>query len=144
MLDLAGVGPDDRLIDLGCGDGRIVLAAARRGARALGVDVDPARIAEAESAARGAGLDDLAHFRRQDLFATSLARATVVTLYLLQHVNRQLERRLRSRLRPGSRVVGHAWPMPNWAPAHEEETADRRRLYLWVVPSASYSKRRNR
>lgn len=136
MLDLAGVGPGDRLIDLGCGDGRIVLAAARRGARALGVDLDPERIEEARTAARGAGLDELARFRRQDLFATSLAGATVVTLYLLQHVNRLLETRLRSKLRPGSRVVGHAWPMPGWLPEQEVETADRRRLYLWLVPSA--------
>ena len=135
MLDLAAVGPGDRLKDLGCGDGRIVLAAARRGASALGVDLDAARIAEAEAATRAAGLSHLARFRRQDLFATSLARATVVTLYLAPHVNRLLRDRLGSALRPGSRVVGHAFSMPGWAPVREEESADRRRLYLWVVPS---------
>jgi cyclopropane fatty-acyl-phospholipid synthase-like methyltransferase len=135
MLDLAALSPEDRLIDLGCGDGRVVLAAARRGARALGIDLDPQRIAEAEAAARLAGLERLASFRCEDLFETPLAEASVVTLYLLPHVNRLLRERLRRELPAGARVVGHAWPMPDWPPIREEEV-DRRRLYLWAVPSA--------
>jgi cyclopropane fatty-acyl-phospholipid synthase-like methyltransferase len=136
MLDLAGVGPGDRLIDLGCGDGRIVLAAARRGATALGVDLDPERVARARRAAAEAGLDALATFRVQDLFRTSLAEASVVTMFLLAHVNCFLEGRLRTRLRPGARVVSHLYSMRKWAPDTMVELEGRRRLYLWVVPSA--------
>lgn len=136
MLDLAEVGPGDRLIDLGCGDGRIVLAAARRGATGLGVDLDPRRIREARRAARAAGLEAAVRFSVEDLFQTSLEEATVVTMFLLVHVNWFMEDRLRSRLRPGARVVSHLYPMRGWAPARVEEVEDRRRLYLWIVPSA--------
>jgi cyclopropane fatty-acyl-phospholipid synthase-like methyltransferase len=142
MLDLAGLRPEDRLIDLGCGDGRIVLAAARRGAQALGVDVDPQRVAEARSAAAREGLGRLATFRQEDLFETSLEEATVVTLYLIGYVNRLLEKRLRSRLHPGCRVVSHAFGIGSWQPERTVETPERRRLYLWVVPSAPYSNSR--
>jgi SAM-dependent methyltransferase len=132
MLDLAGVGPGDHLIDLGCGDGRVVLAAARRGASALGVDIDSERIAEAEAAAREAGLEHLVGFRREDLFATRLDGASVVTLYLLPLPNRLLAGRLRAELAPGSRVLSHAFAMRDWEPrAHE--IVDGRELYLWVV-----------
>ncbi|HEX2762745.1 MAG TPA: methyltransferase domain-containing protein [Allosphingosinicella sp.] len=137
MLDLAGLTADDRLIDLGCGDGRIALAAAGRGARALGIDLDPGRIAEARLAAAAAGLESLTSFRKEDLFETPLADATVVSLYLLAHVNRLLERRLRRFLRPGSRVVSHAYPIGGWEPTRSVETPDRRRLYLWVVASVA-------
>jgi cyclopropane fatty-acyl-phospholipid synthase-like methyltransferase len=133
MLDLASVGPGDRLIDLGCGDGRIVIAAATRGALALGIEIDPARIAEAKAAAAAAGVPATARFRREDLFETRLEDATVVALYLLPHVNAMLCARLRGELRPGSRVVGHAFPMPDWAPAAQARV-DKRQLYLWVVP----------
>lgn len=136
MLDLTRAGPGDRLIDLGCGDGRIVIAAARRGAAALGVDIDPARIAQAEAAAAGAGIGALARFRHEDLFATQLRWATIVTIYLLPHVNQLLMTRLRTELRPGSRVAGHAFSMGGWEPeAHEK--VDGRDLYLWVVPGTS-------
>lgn len=131
MLDLAGVGPGDRLIDLGCGDGRIVIAAARRGAVAHGVDIDPARIEEAEAAARLAGVGDLVSFEQGDLFAVALGEFTVVSLFLLSVVNRWLEGKLRSELRPGDRVVGHAFPMPGWIPIAQEEH-ERRLIYLWV------------
>jgi len=136
MLDLAEVGPGDRLIDLGCGDGRIVLAAARRGATCLGVDIDPRRIRAARRAALAAGLEGAVRFRVEDLFATPLDEASVVTMFLLAHVNWFMEDRLRSRLRPGARVVSHLYPMRGWAPTRVEEVEERRRLYLWLVPSA--------
>ncbi|HEX7848401.1 MAG TPA: methyltransferase domain-containing protein [Sphingomonas sp.] len=132
MLDLGGVGPGDHLIDLGCGDGRIVVAAARRGATALGVDIDAERIAEAEAAARAAGVEHLVRFRREDLFATRLEAASVVTLYLIPHVHGLLGARLRTELGPGSRVLGHAFAIRDWAP-RVHEIIDRRELFLWVV-----------
>lgn len=135
MLDLAAAGPGDFLIDLGCGDGRIVIAAARRGVRALGVDIDADRIAEAEAAAAAARLAPLAQFRREDLFLTRLEEASIVTLYLLSHVNAWLRDRLRAELKPGSRVVGHGFPMPDWRPAAETQLGGRC-LYLWIVPGA--------
>ncbi len=132
MLDIAGVARGDHLIDLGCGDGRIVIAAAHRGASALGVDIDPERIAEAEAAARAAGVGHLARFRCEDLFATRLETASVVTLYLLPLPNQLLAARLRAELAPGSRVLSHAFAMRDWAP-QVHETIDRRELFLWVV-----------
>lgn len=132
MLDLAGVGPGDHLIDLGCGDGRIVIAAARRGASALGVDIDAGRIAEAEAAARAAGVDRLVSFRCEDLFQTRLEAASVVTLYLLALPNQLLAARLQTELAPGSRVLSHAFAIPGWGP-RVHETVDRRELFLWVV-----------
>ena len=132
MLDLASVGPGDHLIDLGCGDGRIVIAAARRGASALGVDIDAERIAEAETAARAAGVAHLASFRQEDLFATRLEDASVVTLYLLSGLNHLLAARLQTELAPGSRVLSHAFAIRGWAP-RVHEIIDRRELMLWVV-----------
>ena len=132
MLDLAGVGPGDHLIDLGCGDGRIVIAAARRGASALGIDIDVERIAEAETAARSAGVAHLANFRQEDLFATRLEDASVVTLYLLPGLNHLLATRLQTELAPGSRVLSHAFAIRGWAP-RVHEIIDRRELMLWVV-----------
>jgi SAM-dependent methyltransferase len=134
MLDLAGVGPSDYLIDLGCGDGRIAVAAAQRGARALGVDLDPLRIAEAAAAARIAGVEARARFRRQDLFRTPIYDADVVALYLLPRINLALRPRLLTELRPGSRVVSHAFHMGDWRP-EAEEIHDGRRIYLWIVPA---------
>lgn len=133
MLDLAGIAPGDHLIDLGCGDGRIVIAAARRGASALGVDVDPERIADAQAAARTAGVEHLVSFRCEDLFETRLEDASVVTLYLIGHVNRLLAERLRTEPAPGSRVLSHAFAIPGWPPAVHEILEDRRELFLWVV-----------
>ncbi|HEX7695039.1 MAG TPA: methyltransferase domain-containing protein [Sphingomonas sp.] len=132
MLDLAQVGRGDHLIDLGCGDGRVVIAAARRGATALGVDIDAGRIAEAEAAARAAGVVQRVGFRCEDLFATRLDGASVVTLYLLPLPNRLLEGRLRAELAPGSRVLSHAFAMRDWEP-RARETVDGRELFLWAV-----------
>jgi SAM-dependent methyltransferase len=134
MLDLAGVGPADYLIDLGCGDGRIAVAAARRGARALGVDLDPLRIEEAAAAARIAGVEAHVRFRRQDLFRTPIYDATVIALYLLPRINLTLRPRLLTELGPGARIVSHAFDMGDWR-AEAEERHDGRRIFLWIVPA---------
>jgi 2-polyprenyl-3-methyl-5-hydroxy-6-metoxy-1,4-benzoquinol methylase len=131
MLDLAEVGRGTRLLDLGCGDGRIVVAAARRGADARGIDIDPVRIAQAQATARDAALDGAAHFEAGDLFAADLAGVDVVTLFLLGHVNRWLEGKLIAELSAGARVVGYAFPMPNWRPAIEE-LHGQAAIYLWT------------
>jgi len=134
MLEMAEVGPSDYLIDLGSGDGRIAVAAARRGARALGVDIDPARISEAHVAARLAGVETRARFRRQDLFETPLRAASVVTMYLLPDINLRLRPRLLTELRPGTRVLSHNFTLGDWRPDAEEEV-DASRIYLWIVPA---------
>jgi SAM-dependent methyltransferase len=136
MLDLAQVGAEDYLIDLGCGDGRIAVAAARRGARALGVDLDPLRIQEAAAAARIAGVEARVRFRRQDLFRTPIYDASVVALYLLPGINLQLRPRLLTELRPGARVVSHAFDMGDWRP-EAGETHEGRRIFLWIVPGVA-------
>lgn len=134
MLDLAELAASDFLIDLGCGDGRIAIAAARRGARALGVDIDPTRIESAVLAAQMAGVEARVRFRRQDLFRTPIYEASVIALYLLPEVNLQLRPRLMTELRPGSRVVSHAFDMGDWRP-EAEEMHDGRRIFLWIVPA---------
>jgi SAM-dependent methyltransferase len=136
MLDLAGVGAADYLIDLGCGDGRIAVAAAQRGARALGVDLDPMRIQEAAAAARAAGVEGRARFRRQDLFATPIYEASVVTLYLMPQINLRLRPRLMTELAPGARIVSHAFNLGDWAPDAQEQH-DGRRIFLWHVPAVA-------
>lgn len=136
MLDLAALTPADYLIDLGCGDGRIAIAAAQRGARALGVDIDPLRIQEAALAARLAGVETRALFRRQDLFRTPIFEASVVALYLLPRINLALRPRLLTELRPGSRIVSHAFTMSDWRPDGGDEL-EGRRIYLWIVPAVA-------
>ena len=132
MLDLAGLQPGERLLDLGSGDGRIVLAAARRGADGLGVDIDPLRVAAAEQAARAAGLAERARFRREDLFATPLGQADVITLYLLAPVNVWLGPRLFAEARPGTRIVSHAFPIPDREPV-ATRLVGWVPLYLWIA-----------
>jgi len=134
MLDLAGVAASDFLIDLGCGDGRIAIAAARRGARALGVDLDPARIEQAVAAAQFAGLGNLVRFRREDLFRTAIWEASVIALYLLPSVNLRLRPRLLTELRPGARVVSHNFDMGDWRPETDEHH-ELGRVLLWTVPA---------
>ena len=136
MLDLAQVTAADYLIDLGCGDGRIAVAAAQRGARALGVDLDPLRIQEAAAAARIAEVESRVNFRRQDLFRTPIYEASVVALYLLPDVNLGLRPRLLTELRPGSRIVSHAFDMGDWRP-EAEDRLDGRRIFLWIVPAVA-------
>lgn len=116
MLELGGVGPADMLIDLGSGDGRIVLTAARRwGTRGLGLEIDPRLAAHANEAARREGLDGRARFVVEDIFSADLSAATVITMYLLPDVNLALRPRLRA-LRPGTRLVSHDWDMGDWMP----------------------------
>ena len=136
MLDLAEVGPEDHLIDLGSGDGRIAIMAAQRGARALGVDIDPDRVAESVLAAEVAGVEGRARFRRQDLFDTPLRDASVVTMYLLPDVNLRLRPRLLTELTPGSRIVSHNFHLGDWRPDAEQEL-DASHIYFWVVPAVA-------
>ena len=143
MLKLADVKPSDYVIDLGSGDGRIVIVAAKQfGARGLGVEIVPELVAKSQDTARKAGVADRAEFRVQDLFATDLSKATVVTMYLLPEVNLQLKPRLQ-RLKPGTRIVSHDWDMgPDWPPDRSVEVdapdkpigrEKKSRVYLWVV-----------
>jgi SAM-dependent methyltransferase len=136
MLDLAQVAAADYLIDLGCGDGRIAVAAGQRGARALGVDLSALRIEEASAAARIAGVADRVRFRRQDLFETPIFDASVVALYLLPAVNLRLRPRLLTELPAGARIVSHAFDMGDWEP-DAAETHDNRRIFLWHVPAVA-------
>lgn len=136
MLDLAQLRSEDFLIDLGCGDGRIAVAAGRRGARALGVDLDPLRIQEAHAAARIARVEGRVRFRRQDLFRTPVEEASVVAIYLMPQINLRLRPTLLTALRPGARVVSHAFDMGDWQ-ADAQEEHDGRRIFLWVVPAVA-------
>ncbi|RHW18432.1 class I SAM-dependent methyltransferase [Sphingomonas gilva] len=134
MLDLAQVGPDDSLVDLGSGDGRIAIAAGRRGARALGIEIDPDLIVRARRNARDAGVAERVIFREQNLFEAPISEASVVTLYLLPDVNLRVRPRLLTELAPGSRVVSHAFDMGDWMPdAHRQ--VEERNVYLWIVPA---------
>lgn len=136
LLDLGQVGPKDSLLDLGCGDGRIVLAAAARGAHGVGVDLDPERIREAQAQAETLGLTDQVRFEVQDLMKADLSEATVVSAYLLPQANLKLRHKLQTELRPGSRLLTHSFDMGDWIPTQTSEVADvinRYPLYLWVV-----------
>jgi SAM-dependent methyltransferase len=132
MLDLAGVGPDDVVYDLGCGDGRIVIAAARRGARGVGIDIDPQRIRESRANARAAGVEDRIELREGDLFEADVRPATAVMLFLWPDVNLRLRPRLLAQLRPGARVVSHWHDMGDWKPSRTVRL-EGRNLYLWIV-----------
>jgi SAM-dependent methyltransferase len=134
MLEMAAVQPEDFVIDLGSGDGRIAIAAARKGARALGIDIDPERVLEAQDNARKAGLQDRATFRRQNLFDTRLGDATVLTMYLLTKVNLDLRPRILEELKPGTRVVSHSFDMGNWKPDIHSEIGHRQ-VFMWIVPA---------
>jgi tRNA G37 N-methylase Trm5 len=134
MLDLAKVGKDDVLYDLGCGDGRIVITAAKeRGARGTGIDLNPVRIAEAKENAKKAGVEDRVTFKVGDLFEADVSPATVVTLYLLPDVNVKLRPRLWKQLKVGTRVVSHDFDMgPEWPPEKTVQI-DGKRLYFWTI-----------
>jgi SAM-dependent methyltransferase len=135
MLALAQVRPGDDVIDLGSGDGRILIAAARsHGARGLGVDIDPARIRESNDNARAAGVTGRVEFRRQDLFETPLGDADVLTLYLSNEINRQLRPRILAEMRPGARVVSHNFDMGDWRP-DQRQMVGTATVYLWIVPA---------
>ena len=132
MLQVAEVGPQDFVIDLGSGDGRIPVAAGRLGARALGVDLDPARIYDAEPNAKRAGVTDRVTFRQENLFETDISQATVLTMYLLPSMNLKLRPKILS-LRPGTRVVSHDFRMGDWKPDLSEVV--NWRIHFWVVPA---------
>ena len=134
MLEMAAVQPEDFVIDLGSGDGRIAIAAARKGARALGIDIDPERIIEAEDNARKAGVQDKVRFQRQNLFDTKLGDATVLTMYLLTKVNLDLRPRILEELKPGTRVVSHSFDMGDWKPDIHYEVGHRQ-VFMWIVPA---------
>ncbi len=135
MLRLAHVGPEDVVYDLGSGDGRIVIAAVKDfgAARGVGVELDPTRIREANQNARRAGVSNRVEFRRENLFATDLRPATVVTLYLSSAINAALKPTLLAELRPGARVVSHFFDAPGW-PAEARIVVDNRPLFLWTIP----------
>ncbi|VCU71806.1 Ribosomal protein L11 methyltransferase [Pigmentiphaga humi] len=134
MLDMGDVKAGDYLIDLGSGDGRIPIAAVgTRGAQALGVDIDPARVTEAKAYAQQAGVQDRVAFRQQDLFDTDLSRAQVITMYLFPEINMRLRPRLLD-LKPGTRIVSHAFHMEDWTP-DRHDVVDSRDIFLWIVPA---------
>jgi SAM-dependent methyltransferase len=136
MLTLAKVGPGDTVYDLGCGDGRIVIAAALKfGARGVGVDIDATLIDQANAAARAAGVSDRVRFSVQDALKTDVSSATVVTLYLLASGNVMLRPLLTAQLRPGARIVAHNYPIGDWEPDVVDTFTDAagatRTLFLW-------------
>ena len=138
MLKVAKVGKNDVLYDLGCGDGRIPIAAAKQfGTRGVGVDIDPDRVREARENATKAGVSDRVKFFQQDLFETDIKEATVVTLYLLPDVNLRLRPKLLSELKPGTRVVSHNYDMGDWKPLQTitvKLPEGEHTVYYWVVP----------
>lgn len=144
MLGIAGVGPDDYVMDLGSGDGRIVITAARRfGARGMGVEIVPDLVARSNDNAKLAGVADRAVFREQDLFKTDLSPATVITMYLLPEVNLALRPALLA-LKPGTRLVSHDWNMGEWKPDRTSviDVPDKKiglekssKVHLWIVPA---------
>jgi len=134
MLQLANVTPDDIVYDLGCGDGRIVIAAAREyGATGVGVDIDPARVAESRQNAESAGVSDKVTIRHEDLFESDISDATVVMLYLWPSVNLKLRPKLLAELKPGTRVVSHSHDMGDWEP-DEQIRVGGSRIFLWTIP----------
>ena len=134
MLKLAGVKKSDTVYDLGCGDGRIVIRAAKEyGARGVGIDISPERIQEARANARKAGVETLVKFELNDLFDADIHDASVVALYLLADANLRLRPKLLKDLKPGSRVVSHDFAMGDWKP-EKTEVIRGSRIYLWTIP----------
>lgn len=134
MLELAQVGPDDIVYDLGSGDGRIVIAAAKDfGARGVGIDFDPKLVALSRENARRAGVDEKVQFMEEDIFQADISGASVVTLYLYDSVNLRLRPKLLADLAPGTRVVSHEWMMGDWKPQAQRRIDDTY-IYLWRIP----------
>jgi predicted O-methyltransferase YrrM len=143
MLKLADVTKDDVVYDLGSGDGRIVIAAARDfGARGVGIEIDPRLVAESNRWAMRDRVADRVRFVQQDLFQTDLTPATVLTLYITRELNLRLRPKILHQLRPGARVVSHRFDMGDWAPDREvriDVNGSQETLYLWVIPAAAQS-----
>jgi len=134
MLKTAGVKKGDILYDLGCGDGRIVITAAKEfGIRGVGIDIDPVRIKEARANAEKSGVAGLVKFIEQDLFDARIGEATVVTLYLLPQINLKLRPKLFRELKPGTRIVSHAFDMGDWKPEKQLDVSGET-IYYWVIP----------
>ena len=136
ILRLANVGKDDVVYDLGCGDGRLVIAAVQKfGAkRAVGIDIDPERIKESNENAQAAGVADRVKFIEQDLFEADIREATVVTLYLLPEVNLRLRPKLWAELKPGTRVVSNAFDMGDWKYEKFAQVGEQP-IYFWTIPA---------
>ena len=134
MLNMANVTSSDVVYDLGCGDGRIpILAAQKYGARGVGIDIDPQRIAEANENAKAAGVTGKVKFLVQDLFTSDVSEATVVTLYLLPSVNEKLLPKLQKELKPGTRIVSHAFSFGDAWPYERKEVVDGKTIYFWTI-----------
>ncbi len=134
MLEIAKVGKNDFVYDLGSGDGRLVITAAKKfGTRGIGIDIDPERIKEANANAAKAGVTDKVKFLQQDLFKSDFSKATVVTLYLLPELNVKLRPQLFKQLKPGTRIVSHAFDMGDWKPEKVVQV-DGRTVYYWTIP----------
>jgi len=136
MIELAGVKKGDLVYDLGSGDGRIVVTAAKKGAKAVGFEIDGDLVKQSRDNIRKAGVQEQAEIRQQDILTVDLSAASVVTMYLLPDVNLQLRPNILSQLKPGSRVVSHAFDMGDWKPDRTERV-DGRTLYLWTIPAKS-------
>jgi SAM-dependent methyltransferase len=135
MLKLAGVDSSDTVYDLGCGDGRIVIAAAKEyGAHGVGFDIDPERVQEARANARNAGVAALVKFEVKDIFEADIHNATVVAMYLLPDINLRLRPKLLKDLKPGTRIVSHSFDMREWKP-DKDQMVGGSRIYLWTVPA---------
>jgi ribosomal protein L11 methylase PrmA len=134
MLQVANVTKNDIVYDLGCGDGRIPVTAAKKyGARGIGIDIDPQRIKEANENVQKSGVADKVKIMNADLFTTDISEATVVTLYLLPSLNQKLMPKLKSELKPGTRIVSHAFDMGDWKPEKELDV-NGRKVYYWTIP----------
>jgi SAM-dependent methyltransferase len=133
MLDLGQVSDKDVVYDLGSGDGRIVIGAAQRGARAIGIEIDPKLVRRSQENAERAGVAQRTEFRTQDLFEADYRDATVITMYLFPKVNLALKPKLLRELRPGTRVVSHSFDMGDWQPDKRIEV-EGKLLYLWTIP----------
>jgi ribosomal protein L11 methylase PrmA len=135
---MAAVTGNDVIYDLGCGDGRIVTTAAKQyGARGVGIDIDPERIAESRANAKASGVEDRVRFIEGNLYDADLSQATVVALYLLPSVNLKLRPRLEA-LRPGTRIVSHNYDMGDWPPVQQKEIGTHV-VYLWIIPEKTTS-----
>lgn len=139
MIELAGVKKGDLVYDMGSGDGRIVIAAAKKGARAVGFEIDGDLVKESRENIRKAGLEKLAEIRQQDILTVDFSPASVVTMYLLPDVNLKLKPKLLKQLKPGSRVVSHSFDMGDWKPA-KVERVDGRTIYFWTIPPGKNKK----
>ena len=135
MLEMANVGPGDYVIDLGCGDGRIVIAAAKRGAFGHGVDIDPQRIKEAQENAKKTGVADKVVFVEENIYDTDFSRANVITMYLFPSINIKLRPSLLENLEPGSRIVSHDFNMDEWKADKQYGRMEEHAIHFWIVPA---------